>query len=171
MQEGCAQEDARLASEAAECSSTKQASVGLEMSTMSSLVPVWITQMTSHRGVAYVTKLLHTREALDPESGQRESAKEYLTFKEKAVLPPVGLDSIKSDPLVAKRKLICQRSGENNGIGEINARLGNVLFDKHVSIRRAAALHDLWCPVSSASGARSVPREPRHADGRQTTLI
>ena len=45
------------------------------------------------------------------------------------MLPLVDLDSIKSDALVAKRKLIlCQNSVENNGIGEMKANV------KHYSI-------------------------------------
>ena len=59
--------------------------------------------------------------------------------------PPVELDSIESDALVAKGKLIpCLKLIEDSE-GKIKARLvamGNVLFDKHMSIRRDAALHD-----------------------------
>ena len=66
---------------------------------MSSLVPVWITEMTSsdsllHQGVGYVTKLLNTEEALATESGQRERVQEYFKLREKMVRPPVKIDSI-----------------------------------------------------------------------------
>ena len=74
---------------------------------------------------------------------------------------PVELDSIESDALVAKSKhiLLCLKSIENSE-SQIKARLvamGNVLFDKHMSIRRDAALHDLWPPVASTAEARIVP--------------
>ena len=32
----------------------------------------------------------------------------------------------------------------------------NVLFDKHMSVRRDTALHDLWSPVASTAEARIV---------------
>ena len=35
--------------------------------------------------------------------------------------------------------------------------MGSVLFDKHMSVRRNAALHDLWSPVASTAEARVVP--------------
>ena len=35
--------------------------------------------------------------------------------------------------------------------------MGNVLFDKHMSVRRDAALHDLWSPTASKAEARLVP--------------
>ena len=67
-------------------------------------------------------------------------------------------DSIESDALVAKGKLVlCLKSIENNTGGETKARLvamGNVLFDKHMSVRRDAALHDVWSPVASTTEAR-----------------
>ena len=69
------------------------------------------------------------------------------------MLAPVELDSI-----VAKGKLIlCLKSIAD---GQIKARLvafGNVLFDKHMSVRRDAALHDLWSAVASTAEARIVP--------------
>ena len=34
--------------------------------------------------------------------------------------------------------------------------MGNVLFDKHMSIRRDAAMHDLWSPVALTAEARIV---------------
>ena len=77
------------------------------------------------------------------------------------MLAPVELDSIESDALVAKGKLVlCLKSIENDAGGQIKARLvavGNVLFDKHMSVRRDAALHDLWSPVASTAEARIVP--------------
>ena len=73
---------------------------------------------------------------------------------------PVELDSIESEALVAKGKLIlCLKSIEDSE-GQIKARLvamGNVVFDKHMSIRRDPALHDLWSPVASTAEARIVP--------------
>ena len=74
------------------------------------------------------------------------------------MLAPVELDSIESDTLVAICKLILC---ENDAGGQIKARLGamgNVLFDKHMSARRDAALHDLWSPVASMAEARIVRR-------------
>ena len=110
-----------------------------------------------HQAVAYVTKILNTNEAILTESGRRESLKEYFTLGEKAVLSTVELHSIESDALVAKGKLIlCLKSIENDAGGQIKARLvamGNVLFDKHMSVRRDAALHDLWSSVVPARAA------------------
>ena len=100
--------------------------------------------------------------------------KEYFIFSERAVLAPVELDSIESDALVAKGKLIlCVKSIENDAGGQIKARLvavGNVLFDKHMSVRRDAALHDLWSPVASTAEARNVPARAA-ACGRVTESI
>ena len=77
------------------------------------------------------------------------------------MLPPVELDSIESDMLVAKGNLIlCLKSIENDAGGQIKACLimmGNVLFDKHISVRRDAALHNLWSLVASTAEARIVP--------------
>ena len=77
------------------------------------------------------------------------------------MLAPVELDSIESDALVAKGQLIlCLKSIENDAGGHIKARLvamGNVLFDKHMSVRLDAALHDMWSPVASTAEARIVP--------------
>ena len=79
--------------------SIRQVLTKLVKNTMSSLVPVWITEMTSsdsllHQGVAYVTKLLNTEEALATESGQRLRVQEYFKLREKMVRPPVKIDSI-----------------------------------------------------------------------------
>ena len=126
------------------------------------LVPVLdhrddVEQLMGHQAVAYVTKILNTNEAMLTESGRRESLKEYVILREKAVLAPVELDSIESDALVAKGKLIlCLKSIKNDAGGQIKAMLvamGNVLFDKHMSVRRDAALHDLWSPVASTAEA------------------
>ena len=95
------------------------------------------------------------------ETGRRESLKEYFILREKAVLAPVELDSIESDALVAKAKLIlCLKSIENDAGCQVKARLvamGNVLFDKHMSVRRDAASNDPWSPVASTAEARIVP--------------
>ena len=48
--------------------------------------------------------------------------------------------------------------------------MGNVLFDKHMSIRRDPALHDLWSPVASTAEARVVPARAE-AFGRVTERI
>ena len=100
--------------------------------------------------------------------------KEYFILREKAVLAPVELDSIESDALVAKCKLIlCLKSIDNDAGGQIKARLvavGNVLFDKHMSVRRDAALHNLWSPVASTAEARIV-RAKAAAYGRVTESI
>ena len=48
--------------------------------------------------------------------------------------------------------------------------MGNVLFDKHMSVRRDAALHDLWSPVASTAEARVVPARAA-AYGRVTEGI
>ena len=48
--------------------------------------------------------------------------------------------------------------------------MGNVLFDKHMSVRRNAALHDLWSPVASTAEARIVPARAA-AHGRVTESI
>ena len=98
-----------------------------------------VEQLMEHQAVAYVTKIFNTNEAILTESGRRESLKEYFILREKAVLAPVELNSIESDALVARGKLIlCLKSIENDAGGQIKARLvamGNVLFDKHMSVR------------------------------------
>ena len=48
--------------------------------------------------------------------------------------------------------------------------MGNVLFGKHISIRRDAALHDFWSPVASTAEARIVPARAA-AYGRVTESI
>ena len=48
--------------------------------------------------------------------------------------------------------------------------MGNVRFDKHMSVRRDAALHDLWSPVASTAEARIVPARAA-AYGRVTENI
>ena len=48
--------------------------------------------------------------------------------------------------------------------------MGNVLFDKHMSVRHDAALHDLWSPVESTAEARIVPARTA-AYGRVTESI
>ena len=86
---------------------------------------------------------------------------------------PDGLDSIESDALVAKGKLILCLESIENSEGQIKARLvamGNVLFDKHMSVRRDAALHDLWSPVASTAEARIIPARAA-AYGRVTESI
>ena len=127
-----------------------------------------------HQAVAYVTKILDTNEAILTESGRRESLKEYFILREKAVLAPVDLDSIESDALVAKGKLIlCLKSIENDAGGQIKARLvtmGNVLFDKPMSVRRDATLHALWSLVASTAEARIIPGTAA-AYGRVTEII
>ena len=76
------------------------------------------------------------------------------------MLAPVELDSIESVALVAKGKLIlCLKSIENDAGGQIKTRLvamGNVLFDKHMSVPRDAALRDLCSPIASTAEARIV---------------
>ena len=107
-------------------------------------------------------KILDTNEAILTESGrrERESLKEYFVLSEKAVQPPVELDSIESDALVAKGKLIlCLKSIEDSE-GQIKARLvamGNVLFDSTCPFGVTQHLHDLWSPVASTAEARIVP--------------
>ena len=55
---------------------------------------------------------------------ERESLKEYFILREKAVQPPVELDSIESDALVATGKLVlCLKSVGNDVGGQIKARL------------------------------------------------
>ena len=128
-----------------------------------------VEQLMGHQAVAYVTKILNTNEAILTESGRRENMKEYFMIREKAVLAPVELDSIESDALVAKGKLIlCLKSIENDAGGQIKARLvamGNVLFDKHMSVRRDAALHDLWSRSRPRPRRATYPRERRRTDG------
>ena len=74
--------------------------------------------------------------------------------------PPVELDSIEDDALAAKGELVlCLNSIENNTGGKTKARLvamGNVLYDRHMSIRRDAAMHDMWSPVALTAEARIV---------------
>ena len=48
--------------------------------------------------------------------------------------------------------------------------MGNVLFDKHMSVRRDAALHDMWSPVAWTAETRVVPARVA-ACGRVTESI
>ena len=99
-----------------------------------------------------------------------ESVWECISYSERgrAVQPLVELDRIESDDLVAKGKLVlCMKSVEQIQAVKIRARLvamGNGLFDKHMSIRRAAALHDLSSPVASTAEARAVLARARETE-------
>ena len=88
--------------------------------------------------------------------------------------PLVELDSIESDASVAKGKLVLRlKLIKNDAGGQIKARLvavGHVLFEKHMSTRRDAALHDLWSPVASTAEAGIVPARAV-AYGRVTESI
>ena len=112
-----------------------------------------VEQLMGHQAVACVTKILNTNEATFAESGRRESLKEYFILREKAVLTSRAMRlSLKAN------LILCLKSIENDASGQIKARLvamGNVLFDKHksMSVRRDAALHDLWSPVASTAEA------------------
>ena len=181
LQEQSVQDDVRLASYAAELAGTVGAAGEGETRETYHVVagPSLdhrddVEQLMGHQAVAYVTKILNTNEAILTESGRRESLKEYFILREEAVLAPVELDSIESSALVAKGKLILRlKSIENDAGGEIKARLvalGIVLFDKHMSVRRDAALHDLWSPVASTAEARVVPARAA-AYGRVTESI
>ena len=114
--------------------STRQALASLEKSMMSSLVPVWVTEMTSNDSGDFkelrMSQNCLTWMKLSAQSLGSERARKSISRSEKkTVLPLVDLDSIKSDALVARRKLIlCQNSVENNGIGEMKANV------KHYSI-------------------------------------
>ena len=48
--------------------------------------------------------------------------------------------------------------------------MGKMLFDKHMSVRRDAALHDLWSLVVSMAEARIIPARAA-AYGRETESI
>ena len=155
------QDDVRLASYAAELARTVGAA-GEGEEREAHDVAAGTSLKMGHQAVAYVTKILNTNEAILTESGRRET-----------VLAPVELDRNESDALVAKGKLsLCLKSIENDAGSQIKARLvamGNVLFDKHMSVRRDAALHDLWSLVASTAEARIVPA--RAAYGRATESI
>ena len=95
-------------------------------------------------------KMKPTLERLD---GERESLKEYFILREKAVQPPVELHSIESDALVAESQLVlCLiKTAQVVKSHHDSLRWENVLFDTHMSIRRHAALHDLWSSVASTA--------------------
>ena len=177
LREQCVQDDVRLASYAAEIARTVGTATAGDACDVVSGPSLDhrddVEQWMGHQAVAYVTKILDTNEANLTESGRRESLKKYFILREKAVQSPVELDSIESDAVVAKGKLIlCLKSIENSE-SHIKARLvamGNVLFDKHMSIRRDAALHDLWSLVASTAEARIVPARAA-AYGRVTESI
>ena len=106
-----------------------------------------------HQAVAYVTKILNTNEAISAESGRRKRCwRRWSSTASRAT----------------RLKSIVNDAG-----GQIRARLialGNVLFDKRMSVRRDAALHDLWSPVASTAEARIVPARAA-AYGRVTESI
>ena len=172
LQEQCVQDDVRLASNATDVVPTvRVAGEGEEREAYDVVAGPSldhrddVEQLMGNQAVAYVMKILDTSEAILTQCGRRES----ISYSEKkAVLALVELDSIENDALVAKGKLIfCLKSIENDAGGQIKARLfamGNVLFDKHMSVRRDAALHDLWSPVASTAEARTL-RERRRTDG------
>ena len=181
LQEQCVQDDVRLASYPAELARTVGAAGERDTREAYDVVagPSLdlrddVEQLMGHQAVACVTKILNTNEAILTESGRTESLKEYFILREKAMLAPVELDSTESDALVAKGKLIlCLKSIENDAGGQFKARLVamvNVLFDKHMSVRCDAALHDLWSPVASTAEARIVPARAA-AYGRVTESI
>ena len=128
IQEQCVQDDVRLASYAAELAQAvgaANARDAYDVVSGSSLDDHRddVEQSMGHQAVAYVTKILDTNEAIFTESGKRESLREYFVLREKAVQPPVELDSIESDAFVAKGKLIlCLKSIEDIE-GQIKARL------------------------------------------------
>ena len=177
LQEHCVQDDVRLA----RCTRTVGAAGEGETREAYDVVAgpsldlrVDVEQLMGHQAVACVTKILNTNEAILTESGRTESLKEYFILRQKVVLAPVELDSTDNDALVAKSKLIlCLKSIENDAGGQFKARLVamvNVLFDKHMSVRCDAALHDLWSPVASTAEARIVPARAA-AYGRVTESI
>ena len=110
LQEQCVQDDVRLASYAAELARTVGTANARDAYDVVSGPSLDhrddVEQLMGHQAVAYVTKILDTNEAILTESGRRESLKEYFVLRDKAVQSPVELDSIESDALVAKSKLI-----------------------------------------------------------------
>ena len=97
------------------------------------------------------------KQSLKSLEGERERELERVL---KSVLALVELDSIESDARVAKgNPILCLKSIENDAGGQIKAR--------HMSVRRDAALHDLWSPVASTAEARIVPARAA-AHGRVT---
>ena len=131
LQEQCVQDDARLARYAAELARTVGAAGEGETREAYDVVagPSLdhrddVEKLMGHQAVAYVTKILSRKEAIVTESGRRESLKEYVTLREKAVLAPVEVDRIESDALVAKGKLkLCWKSIEHDAGGQIKAKL------------------------------------------------
>ena len=168
LQEQCVQDDVRLASSAAELARTVGTAGEGETREAYDVVagPSLdhrddVEQLMGHQAVAYVTKSLNTNEAILTESGRIESLKEYFILREKAVLAPVELDSIESDALVAKSKLIhFLESIENDAGGQIKARLvamGNVLFDA------------TQCCTTCGLRSRRRPRRVPYPRGRRRT--
>ena len=101
----------------------------------------------------------------------RESAREYLKPREKRCDRFWSWTASRATLSLPREKLILgQKSVGNSGSGEIKARLvamENVLFDKYMSIRRDAAMHDWWSLVASTAEARIVPARAA-ACGRET---
>ena len=135
----------------------------------------YVEQLMGHQAVAYVTKVLNTNGAILTESGRRESLKEYVILREESGAGASGVrqhrERLRLSPKVTL--VLCLKSIENDAGGQIKARLvamGNVLFDKHMSVRRDAAVRDLWSPVASTAEARIVPARAA-AHGRVTESI
>ena len=133
LQEQCVQDEVRLASYAGELAQTVGTADERDACDVVSGPSLDhrddVEQLMGHQAVAYVTKILDTNEAILTESGRRESLKEYFVLRERAVQPPVELDSIESDALVAKGKLILCLKSIEDGESQIKARLvamGNV---------------------------------------------
>ena len=173
LQEQCVQDDVRLASYAAELArtvGTANAGDAYDVVSGPSLdhrddVSGCVRHEDSRNKLSHPYRVWKEREFERVFHSQRESGA--------VTESPVELDSIESDALVAKGKLIlCLKSIENSE-GQIKARLvamGNVLFGKHLSIRRDAALHDLWSLVASSAETRIVPARAA-AYGRVTESI
>ena len=98
LQEQCVQDDVRLASFPAELAQAVGAANARDLYDFVSGPSLDhrddVEQSMGHQAVAYVTKILDTNEAIFTESGRRESLREYFVLREKAVQPPVELDSI-----------------------------------------------------------------------------
>ena len=89
LQKQCVQDDVMLASYAAELArtvGTANAGDAYDIVSGPSLDHRDdVEQLMGHQAVAYVTKIFDTNEAILTESGRRESLKEYIVLREKAV--------------------------------------------------------------------------------------
>jgi hypothetical protein len=122
------------------------------------------------RQAAFVMKDLDPAAALGDKVATAEMLNEYRRL-DSAMDETVELESIPDKAIVVKvRMLLGIKHWEDETKHKHKARMvvmGNVLFDKHMSVLKGGDMSDLWAPVASLTGVRVV--EARAAAHRRKT--